>query len=142
MLATSMNEAGYSVEYFALLMLIILSSNGWRITSKTERLNSGSSSKRKKWYHCNSLIANHKAPKMTTIYTIKLFTTTKLVSILAKAKNYDNICSCSLAEVRQPMEAGFTSKELSLFPSKNPSIFLIFNQLNFIELALSMLNTI
>ena len=64
-----MNEAGYSVEYFALLILIILSSNGWRITSKTERLNSGSSSKRKKWCHCNSLVVNHKATKTTKICT-------------------------------------------------------------------------
>jgi len=53
--ATSMNDAGYSVEYFALLILIILSSNGCRMTSKTERLNSGSSSKRKNLPHCNSL---------------------------------------------------------------------------------------
>ena len=36
-----MNEAGHSVEYFALLILIILSSSGCRITSKTERLSSG-----------------------------------------------------------------------------------------------------
>jgi hypothetical protein len=64
MLATSMNEAGFSVEYFALLMLIILSSSGWRITSSTFLENSGNSSKRKKWYHCNSLLANQKATKI------------------------------------------------------------------------------
>ena len=59
--ATSMNEAGYSVEYFALLILIILSSNGCRITSSTFRENSGNSSRRKNLPHCNSLIVNHKA---------------------------------------------------------------------------------
>ena len=30
-----MNDAGYSVLYFALEIEIILSSNGWRITSST-----------------------------------------------------------------------------------------------------------
>ncbi len=50
-----MNEAGYSVLYFALLILIILSSNGCRMTSKTERLNSGSSSKRKDLPHFHTL---------------------------------------------------------------------------------------
>ena len=59
MLATSINEAGYSVEYFALEIDIILSSNGCRITSKTERLNSGSSSKWKDLPHCNSLTPIH-----------------------------------------------------------------------------------
>ncbi len=39
--STSMNETGHSVEYFALLILIILSSSGCRIISSTERLNSG-----------------------------------------------------------------------------------------------------
>ena len=58
MLATSINEAGYSVEYFALEIEIILSSNGCLITSKTERLNSGSSSKRKNLCHCNNSLAS------------------------------------------------------------------------------------
>ena len=61
--ATSINDAGYSVEYFALEIEIILSSSGCRITSKTERLNSGNSSKWKDLPHCNSLTASHKAPK-------------------------------------------------------------------------------
>ena len=78
MLATSINEAGYSVEYFALLILIILSSNGCRITSSTFRENSGNSSKRKKWYHCNSLMVSHKAPKSTKTCTIGPFTTIKI----------------------------------------------------------------
>ena len=38
----------------------ILSSNGCRITSKTERLNSDSSSMRNNLPHCNSLIVSHK----------------------------------------------------------------------------------
>ena len=54
--ATSINEAGYSVEYFALEIEIILSSNGYRITSKTERLNSGSSSKRKNLPQCSTTL--------------------------------------------------------------------------------------
>ena len=81
-----MNEAGYSVLYFARLILIILSSNGCRITSKTKRLNSGNSSKRKDLPHCNYLMVSHKAPKTTEICTIKPFTTTKIVRILAKVK--------------------------------------------------------
>ena len=76
--ATSINDAGYSVEYFALLMLIILSSNGCRITSKTFLENSGNSSKRKDLPHCNCLIASHKAHQTTKICTIKPFTTTKI----------------------------------------------------------------
>ena len=58
-----MKLAGYSVEYFALLILIILSSNGYRITSRTLRLNSGSSSKRKDLPHCNSFMVSHKDKK-------------------------------------------------------------------------------
>ena len=84
--ATSMNEAGYSVLYFALLILIILSSNGWRITSSTFRENSGNSSKRKDLPHSNSFMISHKAPKMTKIGTIKPLTSTKIVLSLAKVK--------------------------------------------------------
>ena len=69
------------VKHFALEIEIILSSNGWRITSSTERLNSGNSSKWKDLPHCNSLIVSHKAPIATKICTIKPFTTTKVVQI-------------------------------------------------------------
>ena len=44
--ATSINEAGHSVEYFALEIEIVLSSKGSLITSNTLRLNSGSSSRK------------------------------------------------------------------------------------------------
>ena len=88
--ATSMNEAGYSVEYYALEIEIILSSNGCRITSNTFLENSGNSSKWKKWYHCNSLIARHKAPKMTKICTIKI------VAFLAKVKKIGEICTLNV----------------------------------------------
>ena len=62
--ATSINDAGYSVEYFALLILIILSSSGWRITSKTFLENSGSSSKWKDLPYCNNLTISNKAIEM------------------------------------------------------------------------------
>ena len=43
--ATSMNDAGKSIAIFALEIVTLLSSIGWRITSKAVLLNSGSSSK-------------------------------------------------------------------------------------------------
>ena len=82
-----------SVVYFALEIEIIPSSNGCRITSKTFLEKSGNSSKRKELPHCNSLIVSYKSPKMTKICTIKPFTTTKIVGILAKVENNDDICS-------------------------------------------------
>ena len=112
-----MNEAGYSVEYFALEIEIILSSNGWRITSKTERLNSGSSSKRKNLSYCNSLIINYKAPKTTAMCTIKPFITTKIQTFLANLKNNVDIYSCSLAEIRLSMVAGLHQKTVPVFPT-------------------------
>ena len=90
--ATSINDAGYSVEYFALLILIILSSNGYRITSSTFLENSGSSSKRNNLPHCNSLIDNHKAAEMTKICNIKPFTTIKIQIFLVNLKNNVEIC--------------------------------------------------
>jgi len=47
MLATSMKLAGYSTLSRARLMVTIRSSMGWRITSSTVRLNSGSSSRKR-----------------------------------------------------------------------------------------------
>ena len=52
---------GILCRIFALLILIILSSNGCSMTSSTFLENSGSSSKRKNLPHCNSLKVNHKA---------------------------------------------------------------------------------
>ena len=43
---------------------------------------------------------------MTKACTIKPFTTTKILTILAHFKNIDYICGCSLAEVRFPVVAG------------------------------------
>ena len=44
--ATSIKLAGKSIAIFALLIVTFLSSIGWRITSSTVRLNSGSSSRK------------------------------------------------------------------------------------------------
>ena len=46
MLATNINEQGNVMLYFARLMVIILSSNGCRNTSKVCLLNSGNSSQK------------------------------------------------------------------------------------------------
>ena len=95
--ATSMNDAGYSVEYFALLILIILSSSGWRITSSTLRLNSGSSSKRKKWYHCSLSYGINKLIGTTYTPSSRWYELPTAVSTMRKEGAFSSLFSANFA---------------------------------------------
>ena len=104
--ATSINDAGYSVEYFALEIEIILSSNDCRITSSTFLENSGNSSKWKDLPHFYASTSSTKATETSAIFTMETFTTTKILIILARTNNNDDICNHSMVGTCLSMVAG------------------------------------